>query len=148
MYDSQQPRGQGTGEPSRQPSSHWPDPFARPGATPTPPPMPPQWGHSQPPAQPWQPVAAPQQYSYLSIGCLVCAVAGWTFLPGLGTLVAGILYFLARQELKAANGRLQGGKLATIGIIIAGVQFALAALGILGMVLLIVLRVVLSGMLS
>ena len=68
--------------------------------------------------------------STLAIVSLVSAILGFTFAPILGTVVALITGYMARNETRSIPPRASGDGLATAGIIMGWVQVALLVIGI------------------
>ena len=56
--------------------------------------------------------------STLAIVSLVAAIAGWSFLPVIGGVIAIITGHLAKNEIRESEGRLRGDGLATAGLVI------------------------------
>ena len=55
-------------------------------------------------------LAAPARTSPLAIVALVAGIAGWTFFPVIGGVVAVITGHLARDEIRKSQGRLPPGR--------------------------------------
>ena len=68
--------------------------------------------------------------STLAIVSLVSAILGFTFAPVVGTIVALITGYMARNETRSIPPRASGDGLATAGIIMGWIQVALAVIGI------------------
>jgi hypothetical protein len=68
--------------------------------------------------------------STLAIVSLVSAILGFTFVPVIGTIVALITGYMARNETRAIPPKASGDGLATAGIIMGWVQVALFVIGI------------------
>ena len=68
--------------------------------------------------------------STLAIVSLVGALLGFTFFPVVGTIVALVTGYMARNETRSIPPRASGDGLATAGIIIGWVQVGLIILGI------------------
>ena len=68
---------------------------------------------------------APRQTSTLAIISLVFGLLGWSFVPWIGSLVAIITGHMARREIRAANGQLDGDGLAVAGLVLGWVAMAL-----------------------
>ena len=68
--------------------------------------------------------------STLAIVSLVSAILGFTFVPLIGTIVAIITGYMARNETRSIPPRASGDGLATAGIIMGWVQVALFVIGI------------------
>ncbi|AKC85583.1 DUF4190 domain-containing protein [Pseudoxanthomonas suwonensis] len=71
-----------------------------------------------------------RQTSSLAIASLVSGILGWTLLPFLGALVAIITGHMARGEIRAANGQLDGDGLAVAGLVLGWVSMALILVAI------------------
>lgn len=69
--------------------------------------------------------------STLAIVSLVAAIAGWSILPVIGGVIAIITGHLAKNEIRASEGRLRGDGLATAGLVIG-----YACVGIFAVILL------------
>ena len=72
-----------------------------------------------------------RQTSALAITSLVSGILGWTLLPLLGALVAIITGHMARREIRAANGQLDGDGLAVTGLVLGWINVMLAVLLVL-----------------
>ncbi len=70
----------------------------------------------------------------MAIASLVTGVAGFLFLWGIGPLLAVALGFVAKHEIKRANGSQTGSGLATAGIILGVFGLLLLAAVIMGAV--------------
>lgn len=68
--------------------------------------------------------------STLAIVSLVSAILGFSFIPVIGTIVALITGYMARNETRAIPPRFSGDGLATAGIIMGWIQVALWVIGI------------------
>jgi hypothetical protein len=68
--------------------------------------------------------------STLAIVSLVSAILGFTFAPLVGTIVALITGYMARNETRSVPPRASGDGLATAGIIMGWIQVALLVIGI------------------
>ena len=68
--------------------------------------------------------------STLAIVSLVSAILGFTFVPLIGTVVALITGYMARNETRAIPPRVSGDGLATAGIIMGWIQVGLIVIGI------------------
>ena len=66
----------------------------------------------------------------LAIVSLVSAILGFTFAPGIGTIVALITGYMARKETRTIPPRTSGDGLATAAIIMGWIQVALVVIGI------------------
>jgi dihydroorotate dehydrogenase len=63
--------------------------------------------------------------SVTAIISLVAGLAGFSFLPLLGSIVAVITGHIAKGEIKRSNGLVTGGGLATAGLILGYLMIAL-----------------------
>lgn len=72
--------------------------------------------------------------SALAIVSLVSAILGFTFAPVIGTIVALITGYMARNETRSIPPRASGDGLATAGIIMGWIQVALVVIGICCMI--------------
>jgi dihydroorotate dehydrogenase len=68
--------------------------------------------------------------STLAIVSLVSAILGFSFAPLIGTVVALITGYMARNETRSVPPRASGDGLATAGIIMGWVQVGLLVIGI------------------
>ena len=68
--------------------------------------------------------------STLAIVSLVSAILGFTFIPLIGTIVALVAGYMARNETRSIPPRASGDGLATAGIIMGWIQVALLVIGI------------------
>ena len=68
--------------------------------------------------------------STLAIVSLVSAILGFTFVPVIGTIVALVTGYMARNETRALPPKVSGDGLATAGIIMGWIQVALLVIGI------------------
>jgi hypothetical protein len=82
------------------------------------------------PQPPNPPYLAPLPTSTLAIISLIGGIAGFTFLPLLGSIVALITGYMARGETRANPPTASGDGLATAGIILGYVQIGLAVIGL------------------
>lgn len=67
--------------------------------------------------------------STLAIVSLVSALLGFTFVPLLGTIVALVTGYMARNETRSIPPGAAGDELATAGIIMGWIQVGLLVLG-------------------
>jgi hypothetical protein len=108
-------------------------PLRQPYDTPTAP----QWSA---PAQPqWvtapnytQTAAVPN--STTAVVSLIFGILSWVALPVIGPIVAVIAGHMARGEIRRSNGMVGGGGMATAGLILGYLQFALLLLAICAIV--------------
>ena len=68
--------------------------------------------------------------STLAIVSLVSAILGFTFVPVIGTIVALVTGYMARNETRSIPPQASGDGLATAGIIMGWVQVGLSVLAI------------------
>jgi hypothetical protein len=68
--------------------------------------------------------------STLSIVSLVAALLGFTFLPVVGSIVAIITGYMARNETRSIPPKASGDELATAGIIMGWAQIGLFVVGV------------------
>jgi len=61
---------------------------------------------------------------------LIAAILGFTLLPVIGTIVALVTGYAARQETRAIPPRASGDGLATAGIVMGWIQVVLAVVGL------------------
>ncbi len=79
---------------------------------------------------PQQPYVPPPN-STMAIVSLVSGILGLTFVPILGSIVALITGFMARNEIKQSNGQVGGGGMATAGLILGGIGMLVLCCGII-----------------
>lgn len=111
-----------------------------PGSVPPPPPS----GYPGYPPPPGG--VAPQQYygaypgpmapptNGWAIASLICAIAAWVAVPGIGAIAGVICGHVALGEIKRAEGRYEGRGMAIAGLIISYTQIVLAACIVAGIV--------------
>ena len=68
--------------------------------------------------------------STLAIVSLVSEILGFTFVPVIGTIVALITGYMARNETRSIPPKASGDGLATAGIIMGWIQVALLVIGV------------------
>jgi hypothetical protein len=66
----------------------------------------------------------------MALVSLIAGIAGFTFLPLVGSIVAIITGYAARKETRALPPTASGDGLATAGIIMGWIQVGLAVIGI------------------
>ncbi len=102
-----------------------------------------------PVAEPYQPVPEPAPAvlptSTLATVSLVAGILGFTFMPLLGTVVALITGYSARNETRSVPPRASGDGMATAGIIMGWIQVALAVVGFCCFVGVLVLSALLAS---
>jgi hypothetical protein len=96
-------------------------------AVPAPPPLP-------VPPRPAAPAAV--QTSGMAIASLVMGIVGWTVLPLLGSILAIVFGYAARNEIRRRPGELSGDGLAVTGLVLGwlmvGISVVALCLGLLG----------------
>jgi hypothetical protein len=83
-----------------------------------------------PPPRPVLPTAATRRTSGLAIASLLLGIGGLTILPLLGSIVAIILGYMARAEIRQRPAELEGHGMALAGIILGWIAVGLAILGL------------------
>lgn len=117
--------------------SEIPMPGREPEVTPvTPQPLPaapaqPQIGAAGTSGQAYYPPMMQPQTNAWAIISIVASILSWVGLFGLGGIVGMIAGWYARNEIKKSNGAQTGDSLALVGIILGGINVALACIGIL-----------------
>jgi hypothetical protein len=84
---------------------------------------------------------APLKTADTAIASLICGILSWSFLPFAGAVLAVILGHIAKADIRESGGRLGGDSLATLGLLLGYANLAIAALGIILLVFLIVLGI-------
>jgi hypothetical protein len=111
--------------------------YPPPGYTPQPGYPPPQGG--MPPLQPGMPgpmyLAPPT--SGMAIASLVIGIASFLVLPLVGHILALVFGYMARNEIKASNGRVAGDGYATAGIILGYIGIGLSVLAVVFIIIFI-----------
>ena len=79
--------------------------------------------------------------STLAIVSLVAALLGFTFLPVVGSIVALITGYMARNETRSIPPKASGDELATAGIIMGWIQIGLLIVGVCCILAYIVLSI-------
>jgi predicted acyltransferase len=74
------------------------------------------------------------QTSGLAIASLVTGIGGLTVIPLLGSIVAIILGYMARNDIRQRSGQVTGEGMATAGIVMGWIGIGLGVLGLLGIV--------------
>jgi hypothetical protein len=88
-----------------------------------------QFDSPQPPSpNPYAPAPLPQ--STLALISMIAGILGFTILPTLGSIVALITGYLARQETRAVPPKFSGDGMATAGIIMGWIGIGLFVVGI------------------
>lgn len=80
--------------------------------------------------------------STMAIVSLIGGIAGWTIAPFIGSIVAVITGHMAKNEIKASAGTLDGDGLATVGLVLGYVSLGLALVGCLCVGLLLALGLI------
>jgi hypothetical protein len=80
----------------------------------------------------YPPTSAPTQppNSTLAIVSLVAGILGLTVFPTIGSIVAIITGYMAKNEIRDSGGAIGGGGLATAGLIMGWIGVALGLIGI------------------
>ena len=86
--------------------------------------------------------------STLAIVSLVSALLGFTFLPVVGSIVALITGYMARDETRSIPPKASGDGMATAGIILGWVQIGLLIIGICCMIAFLVFSIGVLGIRS
>lgn len=90
-------------------------------AVPAPPPRP----------APPRPAAPPGvQTSGMAIASLVMGIAGWTLLPVLGSILAIVFGYAARNEIRQRSGELSGEGLAVAGLVLGWLMVGISVLAL------------------
>ena len=77
------------------------------------------------PAWPGQPMPLKKKTSGLAIASLILAISGLICLPILGPILGLIFGFLAKSQIKREGGQVEGGGLATAGIVLSVIAIVL-----------------------
>jgi hypothetical protein len=93
------------------------------GEPPAPPPPP-------PPPSPPRAYVAKAQTSGLAIASLVMGIAGWTLLPWIGSILAIIFGYMARNEIRQRPGELEGEGLAVAGLVLGWIMIGVSVLAL------------------
>ena len=99
---------------------------------------PPQWAA---PGQPAYVPASPPN-STAAVVSLIFGILSWVMLPAIGPIVAVVAGHLARNEIRASNGQIGGGGMATAGLILGYLQLALGLLAICGIIAIFILAAI------
>jgi len=92
-----------------------------PSEPPAPPPPP-------PPPSPPRAYVAGAQTSGMAIASLVMGIAGWTLLPWIGSILAIIFGYVARNEIRQRPGELEGEGLAVAGLVLGWIMIGVSVL--------------------
>jgi hypothetical protein len=84
-----------------------------------------------PPPSPRAYASAAVQTSGLAIASLVLGIGGLTVVPLLGSILAIILGYMARNDIRQRSGQVTGEGLATAGIVLGWIAIGLTILGLL-----------------
>jgi hypothetical protein len=98
-------------------------------------------GRGRSPAPAVDPAGTPVKTADTAIASLICGILSWSFLPFAGAVVAVILGHMAKADIRQSEGRLGGDSLATLGLLLGYANLAIAALGIILLVFLVVLGI-------
>jgi hypothetical protein len=66
----------------------------------------------------------------MAIVSLISGILGLTLIPVLGSIVALVTGYMARNEIRASGGTVGGGGLATAGLILGWIGVALGVIGL------------------
>ena len=83
--------------------------------------------NQQYPPPPYPPTAS--RTSTTAVISLISGIAGWTFLPVIGSLVAIITGHIAKGEIKRSGGTVSGNGLATWGLVLGYITVGLSVCG-------------------
>ncbi len=83
-----------------------------------------------PPPRPPAPAGSTTPTNGLAIASLLLGIGGLTILPLLGSILAIILGYMARKEIRQRPGEVSGEGLATAGIVLGWIAIGLAVLGL------------------
>ena len=87
----------------------------------------------EPPKPPPPPVVdygAPIQTSGMAIASLVMGIAGWTLLPLVGSILAIILGYAARRDIRRRPNELTGEGMAIAGLVLGWIMVVLSVIGL------------------
>jgi hypothetical protein len=84
-----------------------------------------------PPPPPRAYVSSAVQTSGLAIASLVTGIGGLTIIPLLGSILAIILGYMARNDIRQRSGQVTGEGLAMAGIVLGWIGIGLTVLGLL-----------------
>jgi hypothetical protein len=73
--------------------------------------------------------------SSLAVVALIFGILGWTFLPGIGSLVAIVTGHMARADIRRNAGLMEGDGLAVAGLVLGWVMVGLSIAGIAAFIL-------------
>ncbi|MBN1642923.1 MAG: DUF4190 domain-containing protein [Anaerolineae bacterium] len=79
--------------------------------------------------------------SDVAVASLVCGILSWSFLPFVGAILAVILGHVAKTDIQNSDGALGGDGIATLGLLLGYANLGLAALALIGAVLLTALGI-------
>jgi hypothetical protein len=79
-----------------------------------------------------------QSTSAMAIVSLIAGIGAWSFLPGLGAIVAVLTGHLAKREIRESGGRTDGEALATFGLWLGYAQVALVAVILLVLIVIVI----------
>jgi uncharacterized Zn finger protein (UPF0148 family) len=87
----------------------------------------------KPPPPPPPPVARTTtvQTSGMAIASLVMGIAGWTLFPLLGSILAIVLGYAARREIRQRPDQLTGDGMAIAGLVLGWLMVGLSVLGLI-----------------
>jgi membrane protein YqaA with SNARE-associated domain len=82
-----------------------------------------------------QATVRPAPTSGLATASLIFGILGLTLLPTLGSVVAVVLGYMAKNEINSSAGQLEGSSLAMAGLVLGYIGLGLALLGIVAVLL-------------
>jgi hypothetical protein len=89
-----------------------------------------------------------QRSSDTAVASLICGILGWSVLPIVGGILAIILGYTAKDEIRRSEGALGGDGLAALGLALGYANVGIAALSVVVVLLLAVLGIAASVGLS
>jgi len=95
---------------------------------PPPPPLP------EPPGPSVRAVGAAVPTSGMAVGSLILGIAGLTVVPAIGSVLALILGYMARRDIRQRPDEASGGGLATAGIVMGWIGVVLTVLAVCGII--------------
>ncbi|HSJ58245.1 MAG TPA: DUF4190 domain-containing protein [Anaerolineae bacterium] len=93
--------------------------------------VPPPPRRPSPAPVPARPAAAGPTTSGLAIASLLLGIGGLTLLPLLGSIVAIVLGYMARNDIRRRPGEVEGDGLALAGIVLGWIAVGLTLLGLI-----------------
>jgi hypothetical protein len=84
----------------------------------------------EPPPPPVVDYGTPMQTSGMAIASLVMGIAGWTLLPLVGSILAIILGYAARRDIRRRPNELTGEGMAIAGLVLGWIMVVLSVIGL------------------